>query len=116
MSWRTFRASDGAEWHVWSVIPGALQETERRRGYDRRSPDPVILYPGPERRTGTDRRHLGALVSPEMCAGWLTFESERGRRRLAPIPPGWERLSDGALERLCQRAQPRPGRGAEPET
>ena len=115
MPWRTFRASDGAEWNVWSVIPGAPQETERRRGYDRRSPDPVILYTGPERRIAADRRQRGALISPEMVAGWLTFESESGRRRLAPIPPGWERLTDEALERLCHRAQPRAGDAAVPE-
>ena len=114
MPWRTFRASDGAEWHVWSVIPGALPEMERRRGYDRRSPDPVILYTGSERRINPDRRTRGTLISAEMCAGWLTFESEGGRRRLAPIPPGWERLSDEALERLCQRAQPRTVDGAAP--
>ncbi len=29
-------------------------------------------------------------VSPSYAGGWLTFECESERRRLAPIPAGWE--------------------------
>src|SRR5687767_14456543 len=29
-------------------------------------------------------------VSPNYAGGWLTFESDAERRRLAPIPPEWE--------------------------
>jgi hypothetical protein len=36
--------------------------------------------------------------------GWLVFESSREKRRLAPIPPNWESLSDEALAALCTRA------------
>jgi hypothetical protein len=113
MPWRSFRASDGAEWNVWNVIPGVRTDMERRRGYDRRSPDPVLRYTGPERRVSPDRRRRDGLLSPDLCAGWLTFESGSERRRLAPVPPGWERLPDTALERLCRRAQPR-GQSAAP--
>lgn len=35
---------------------------------------------------------------------WLTFESARGRRRLSPIPAGWEHASPTQLARLCANA------------
>jgi hypothetical protein len=106
MPFRTFQSSSGVAWHVWSVIPGGKGDGERRHGYDRRSPDPVLRYNGPERRTAPDRRANRLLLAPDLRFGWLTFESHTERRRLAPIPPGWDRLPDTALERLCSRAQP----------
>jgi hypothetical protein len=50
----------------------------------------------------------GAVFSPTMRDGWLTFECDGDRRRLAPIPRGWERLSTAELERLCKEAQQYP--------
>ena len=44
------------------------------------------------------------LTGP-MLRGWLTFESGDDRRRLAPIPDGWERASDEQLQALCARAE-----------
>lgn len=104
---RVFRDSEGVEWRVWSVIPGAKPGDERRCGYDRRSPDPVLLYCGPERRAGEDRRARSPLVSEDLRDGWLVFQSAAERRRLAPIPPGWERMSESGLDRLRGRAAPR---------
>jgi hypothetical protein len=40
--------------------------------------------------------------------GWLCFESHDERRRLAPIPPHWEALSDEALLVLCRNAEVAP--------
>jgi hypothetical protein len=105
MPLRTFRGEDGAEWRVWNVVPGRRQGTERRRGYDRRSPSPVLRHGGLERREGQDRRHTPGLVSPELRLGWLIFQREGERRRLAPVPPGWERLAETALARLCAAAR-----------
>ena len=107
MPLRIFRSSAGVEWRVWNVIPGHIGEAERRRGYDRRSPDPVLLYRGADRRVSTDRRNQPS--KPELSEGWLVFEGGGERRRLAPIPPGWEVRSDADLERLCGRAQPVAG-------
>ena len=56
MPQRVFRTAAGVEWHVWSVIPGNALGEERRHGYDRRSPDPVIRYKGDERRQQGERR------------------------------------------------------------
>ena len=47
----------------------------------------------------------GSLLGDDMRHGWLTFESDGERRRLAPIPRAWE---DAAIERLelyCKAAQ-----------
>ena len=106
MSLRVFRNSAGVEWQVWSVLPGGWRDGERRRGYDRRSPDPVFLHRGQERRAGPDRRKPSVLVSPEMAGGWLVFECPSERRRLVPVPPGWDACPDAELERMCARARP----------
>jgi hypothetical protein len=49
-------------------------------------------------------------VSPGLELGWLVFESAFERRRLAPIPSDWERLSDDELSALCARATALPVR------
>jgi hypothetical protein len=103
---RSFRTSEGVQWQVWNVIPGRRDE-ERRMGYDRRSPDPVIRYAGPERRVMQDRRQPAVpFLSNHLQAGWLTFECPTEKRRLAPIPKQWEQLSEAELERLCGEARP----------
>jgi hypothetical protein len=40
-----------------------------------------------------------------MRQGWLTFESDGERRRLAPIPPGWEDVAVDRLDLYCRAAQ-----------
>jgi len=45
-------------------------------------------------------------VVTSMQAGWLTFESSQGRRRLSPVPEGWERASVDRLSSYCADAQP----------
>ena len=106
MSIRSFRAADGVTWQVWNVVPGLPDRLERRAGYDRRSPEPVIRYTGPERRESSDRRRNSPFVSPQFASGWLTFESPTEKRRLAPIPREWENLPDAELARLCGQAKP----------
>jgi hypothetical protein len=44
--------------------------------------------------------------------GWLCFDSGPEKRRLSPIPDGWQNLADGELEQLVDRAErSRPRRG-----
>lgn len=38
------------------------------------------------------------IVTAPYAEGWLCFESRGGKRRLSPIPPGWDELPG---ERLC---------------
>ena len=99
----------GVPWQVWSVIPGARHDAERRRGADRRSPEPIFRYRGPERRRAMERRRTAAAVSTAFAAGWVVFQAPTERRRLAPIPADWETLSASDLARLCERARPVPG-------
>ena len=46
--------------------------------------------------------------------GWLSFESEDEKRRIAPIPEGWEELSTEELRLLCHRARKAPKRPSNP--
>jgi hypothetical protein len=50
----------------------------------------------------------GVHVRPELARGWLAFQCHGERRRLAPIPVGWEQVSDEELERRCQLAKSAP--------
>lgn len=107
MSIRSFRGSDGVDWQVWCVTPPTKSGKERRLLADRRSPDPVLRYAGAERRTGEDRRGQGMRwLNDRFAHGWLVFESAREKRRLSPVPEGWDAVPPDELERLCNRAQP----------
>ena len=44
-------------------------------------------------------------VAPELQDGWLCFVSSDERRRLAPYPDDWRRLSIDQLAALCARAE-----------
>ena len=104
MAHRTFRDSYGLEWQVWDVIPRGVHISgpDRRRMTDRRTRGASVGR-DPERRRLRSRR---VAVSPEMERGWLTFQTGREKRRLAPIPSGWEAVPERQLEQLCQRALP----------
>ncbi|HEY7394730.1 MAG TPA: hypothetical protein VH559_07795 [Gemmatimonadaceae bacterium] len=58
-----------------------------------------------------------AGVLGAMRGGWLTFESSVVRRRLIPIPSGWEEATPAKLDLLCRAATPvrrTPPAGFEP--
>lgn len=46
-----------------------------------------------------------ALIARELAGGWLTFASGGVRRRLYPIPSGWEAASDERLDLMCRAAE-----------
>jgi hypothetical protein len=48
----------------------------------------------------------GSVLVSDMREGWLTFESDRERRRLVPIPRGWEEAAAERLELYCRAADP----------
>ncbi|HET6762773.1 MAG TPA: hypothetical protein VFH27_03850 [Longimicrobiaceae bacterium] len=105
MAIRSFDDEQGRAWRAWCVIPGTPVRTERRTGTDRRSPDPVLAWREAERRAEEDRRRTHRLVAPEYRKGWLAFESGGERRRMVPVPPGWDELPDAELAALCHRAE-----------
>lgn len=46
------------------------------------------------------------FLGMEMTEGWLCFEASTGgiKRRIVPVPDGWEVWSDGELESALGRA------------
>jgi hypothetical protein len=46
-----------------------------------------------------------SLLSAEYARGWLTFDSATSRKRLAPIPNGWENTGTDRLELMCRAAE-----------
>jgi hypothetical protein len=88
MPHRQFVDDAGAVWAVWDVRPSAVGS----------SLDP---------RIAAALRGGGGIVSQmnrTMAEGWLCFESDAEKRRLTPIPPGWDNLSTTDLLRLCETA------------
>ena len=87
MAYRVFTDADGRTWTAWAVLPPPRQQS-RRTGSESLSP-------------------RIADVGPRYARGWLAFASAAERRRLAPIPVGWEKMTDVALDGLCEAATPR---------
>ena len=49
---------------------------------------------------------ISDMVDPDFCRGWLCFEHDNERRRLAPIPKNWEDLPEAYLAGLWAVASP----------
>ena len=54
--------------------------------------------------TSTSSRRI--LVQTDLQAGWLAFQCGEKRRRLAPLPVGWNEMTDQALLALMATANP----------
>jgi hypothetical protein len=46
------------------------------------------------------------LIRPAFAGGWLTFQTRGEKRRLAPIPDGWESASGDELSGWLAQADP----------
>ena len=110
MAHRAFTDATGVDWQVWAVTP---QWADRRTGAPRRTrsvddPDvdpPVIEHRrNPDRRKGLPDQFRRVRLAGGLENGWLAFESSNERRRLAPIPAGWENVPEQELESLCRNA------------
>jgi len=97
---------------VWLVTPAA----DERRRVDRRTPAGGSItvvdgrYAGaadrritPERRRNPFRRNVE--VASEYSNGWLCFEGGGEKRRLAPVPDGWEQAGPDKLATWLQSAK-----------
>ena len=76
MPLRSF-AYDGVEWTVWDTHPEAQSGASTRAG-----------------------------VAADYTRGWLTFQCEEEKRRLAPVPAQWFELTEVQLAALLARADP----------
>jgi hypothetical protein len=105
MSYRTFVDKDGAYWQVWDSQPSKV---ERRMSSEDRRHVKHFPWGGAERRSGKDRRTTSQrriTLSEGYGRGWLTFESLAEKRRLVPIPSGWEQASNPELRTMCEQAR-----------
>ena len=105
MTHRTFKDREGRIWDVWQVHPSAAERRfGQRRIIDDDRTDNV------ERRSGDERRHgerdTRAPVAAEFAYGWLCFETVGEKRRLAPVPEGWDRADEETIEQWCCVAKP----------
>jgi hypothetical protein len=102
MAFRAFRDAGGTEWQVYDVSPRAREE---RRMAARRSGEVVALGARVDRRT-FDRRISVGGVGRRVAKGWLCFEHAEERRRLSPIPEGWQKAEDARLADWLGAARP----------
>lgn len=79
MATRTFTDSAGTVWQAWNVVPGENLD-----------------WPA----------HARSHLPSALADGWLCFESQAEKRRLHPIPGGWEESSDADLAAYCASAEP----------
>lgn len=84
---RRFTDTSGTEWRVWQVSPTSV-------GVHR----------------GAETLERLSLQGTPFADGWLCFESDVEKRRLAPIPPGWEDAGLGQLLQLRDEAGVVPSR------
>jgi hypothetical protein len=105
MALRTFTDSTGREWEVYDVVP----RSEERRHYDRRSlgdDESMAAEEAAERRDADRRLTVGGAEHIAARTGWLCFDSPDERRRLMPIPDGWNRSDEATLETYLKEARP----------
>ena len=79
MGMRTIETPDGAEWLVVEVRPSLADDLRNK-----------------------------PQLSPELTDGWLAFQSGAERRRIIPIPEGWEELPEPELVALWEAAERLP--------
>jgi hypothetical protein len=78
MAHREFTDGAGRRWEAWEVHP--TEESARREESHR------------------------ITLAPPLKNGWLAFRSDLERRRLVPVPPAWDSLSDELLRHLLAQA------------
>jgi len=109
---RTFKDKDGRIWDVWQVHPSAAERRfVQRRVKDEDRTDSSERRSGDERRASEKAQAVArATIAPEFTYGWLCFETAGEKRRLAPVPEGWDRADDETIEQWCCAAKPVPKR------
>ena len=126
MTHRTFKDKQGRIWDVWQVHPSAAERRfVQRRVNDQDRGDALDRRSGEERRVSekgdVEKGHAEkaqgisrATIAPEFTYGWLCFETIGEKRRLAPVPEGWDRADDETIEPWCCVAKSVPRRKTDP--
>jgi hypothetical protein len=106
MPLREFVDGKRRTWQVWDTVPKSASES-------------AIFQRSAQLKAESEARELGAASADRAAAaaalrrftrgrerGWLTFMHGDDKRRLSPIPEGWEQFDDARLSGLLQRAEP----------
>lgn len=102
MAHREFLDAGGTLWTVWDVHPTAAMSMIQSATL----PSGSAVGPSGGRGGQGVSRAANDYVEAALAAGWLCFESTTEKRRLAPIPSGWETFPTDSLTFLCGRAAP----------
>ena len=92
MALRRFRSAEGREWQVWETYPSRNLNRTALDRYMANQPVKDGVQP--------------VAVRPQYSRGWLTFLAGGERRRLVPIPAGWETADDAHLRLYLGNAKP----------
>ena len=87
MALRGFVGDDGRDWQVWDTRP--TMPSANADASDANAPPSLA----------TDVADF-ARISKKREGGWLTFTTVSERRRLSPIPDGWDSADDVTLRAL----------------
>jgi len=98
MPLREFADSLGQVWQVWDTHPTEIGHLIKGESAFMRF---VASTAKREDREPT-------TVREQYVEGWLTFTLAHARRRLAPIPAGWESADDSTLRRYLDSAVEAP--------
>ena len=115
MPLREFVDRERRTWQVWDTVPKTAGES----AIFERSAQIMAQSEARESEALQDRAAAAAALrrfTQGREHGWLTFMSGDDKRRLSPIPAGWEGFDDARLSGLLQRAErvshtPREGSG-----
>src|SRR4051812_1601023 len=98
MAHRTFTDSFGRRWEAWTVMPSRVER--------RQAPGEATPARGAADQDRRVQREFRVVLGKEWAKGWLAFQTDGEKRRLAPYPEGWLELTDEELEDLCRQATP----------
>ena len=94
MPLREFADSLGQVWQAWDTRPSAVGHVTKGESAFTRFVASTAKREGREPTT----------VREQYAEGWLTFSLANARRRVAPIPTGWDGADDIALRRYLDSA------------
>jgi hypothetical protein len=103
MALRGFVGDDGRDWQVWDTRP-----TMPSPNVDASD---AISAAAPSAAPPSAGIADFARISRKREGGWLTFTTTRERRRLSPIPDGWDSADDATLRALLAVADRISGAG-----
>jgi hypothetical protein len=98
MALREFADSSGQVWQAWDTHPKGVGHLSKGESAFTRFVANTAKREGKEPTT----------VRDQYAEGWLTFKLASDRRRLTPIPDGWELADDATLLRYLGLASDSP--------